>query len=105
MTNHVHLVAVPREAASLAKASPNPRYRAKNQGVPAFPGIGKACGRKAETYHRLGLELRLGFPRYTLMFSRHVDICWKSRSKTMKKGSSSSKKMEKVAKNTKKSFP
>jgi len=39
------------------------------------------------------------------MLSRHVDIFGKSRSKTIKKGSSSSKKDEKVAKNTKKSFP
>jgi hypothetical protein len=83
----------------------NPLFRQKNQGVPAFPWVGSACARKAESYHRLGLKLRLGFPRYTLMLSRHVDMCCKSPSKTMKKGSSSSKKDEKVAKNMKKTFP
>jgi putative transposase len=92
MTNRVHLVAVPREGASLAKASPNPRYRAKNQGVPGFPWVGDSCARTAEPYHRLGLELRLGFPRYTLMFSRHVDIFGKSGPKSIKKGSSFGKK-------------
>jgi hypothetical protein len=82
-----------------------PRFLSKNQGVPAFPWVGSACARKPESYQGLGLKLRLGFPRYTLMLSRHVDIFGKSGPKTIKKGSSSSKKDEKVAKNTKKSFP